>query len=155
MLHNAEERAAAASQQAEAERAVDAAKHAELSAAKVLADLKAQADGARKQVRRISGVVSSVHVHAPQLEACSPCCLLKVAHDVGRENDVNVNPWSSQPASMHRSTNCSVNRPRQQSGVWRSSKSDAWQRKRTLQTCAQLVMSNRDVLRSRLRLSWS
>ncbi|GAB4821580.1 hypothetical protein N2152v2_008626 [Parachlorella kessleri] len=46
----AEERAAAASQQAEAERAVDAAKRAELSAAKVLADLKAQADGARKQV---------------------------------------------------------------------------------------------------------
>ncbi len=53
----AEERAAAASQQAEAERAVDAAKRAELSAAKVLADLKAQADGARKQVRRILGLV--------------------------------------------------------------------------------------------------
>lgn len=46
----AEERAAAAAAQADAERAIDAAKHAELSAAKVLADLRAQADSARKQV---------------------------------------------------------------------------------------------------------
>lgn len=57
----AAERAAAVAQQADAERAVDAARCAELSAAKLLGELKAQADGARKQVgwpRALPGAAS-------------------------------------------------------------------------------------------------
>lgn len=83
----AEERAAAARQQADAERAVDAARSAELSAAKVLADLKAQADTMRQQVGRLLLLLS-------RIESVAGCCCYsedkKMSHKVNEERGAMI-----------------------------------------------------------------